>query len=265
MHLHALSGQTRRTTDCLGTGDHFPGNLSPPRGQVISHFKFNGGILNAPDFSDELGEQAGPAARLTAKDHLQRFALTLVRALVDKDAQRYLCAGPDVTSKTTQPQYVKTCEWNSAVAAFADMPGENTIAVTIGRWLGKVAGTRNSAFTSVEPIPLDTPLRNIGHGALQPSLMIPPDRWGDHPNTMAGGLGNRMRSQNARTEREVMMITPHAIAARPIALTNHSPLGTNFSSAITTATATMTVRFITPSTSWISISAQQHAAQSDPW
>ena len=61
------------------------------------------------------------------------------------------------------------------------------------------------------------------------------------------------------------MASPAAIAATPMALATHWPRARSFSSAITIATTIITVRFITPSTSWMSISAQQQAAQKAPW
>src|SRR6516225_9940838 len=95
------------------------------------------------DFGDELREQARPTARLTAKDHLQRFALTLVRALVDKESHRSLRIRPDIANKTTQCHYIEARKRNLAVAPLADVPSKNTFAVAVGRRLGKVAGTRD--------------------------------------------------------------------------------------------------------------------------
>ncbi len=167
VHLHALPRQTRRTAERLRAGDHFSRNLGPPGRQIIGHFKLNRHILNSSDFSDELRKQTGPTARSTAKDHLQRFALTLVRTLVDEDTHRCRRARPDIAGESAKRHYIQARQYNAAVVSLSDVPSKNTFTVTVRRRLGKVAGTRNAALAGIEPIPLDTPLRNIRHGVLR--------------------------------------------------------------------------------------------------
>src|SRR5262245_65556592 len=66
VYLDVLSRHARWTAERLGTGEQFPGNFSPPKREIIGHFKCNWGVLDAPDFGDEFREQGGPAAGLAA-------------------------------------------------------------------------------------------------------------------------------------------------------------------------------------------------------
>src|SRR5579864_1163946 len=81
---------------------------------------------------------------------------------------------------------------------------------------------------------------------------------------LSGGTATAAPPYSERKDSAAMTMPP-MIAANPIALASQTPFESNFSIAITAATATITARFMTPSTSCISMSAQQQAAQKAPW
>src|SRR5439155_25266507 len=49
---------------------------------------------------------------------------------------------------------------------FADVPGEDSLALSLRGRLSEGTGTRDRAVAHVEPVAGDTPARNVGHGPL---------------------------------------------------------------------------------------------------
>src|SRR6185295_7195274 len=93
-----------------------------------------------------------------APDQLKRFALLLVRPLVDEDAHRgFGLATPDVADEVRHPQEIEPIEGDIAVVALANVVRQDPITVAEGWGLRERAGTGNIAFADVEPVADDVP------------------------------------------------------------------------------------------------------------
>src|SRR5690349_7734183 len=98
--LYPFSRRRHRTSKGLGCGLHFARNLSPPVGEVIGHSKADRRILNPAYLADQFRKLGHEASGLSGKDRLQRFALPLIGALVEKPDERQLSfASPYIAVK----------------------------------------------------------------------------------------------------------------------------------------------------------------------
>src|SRR5262249_39095077 len=110
---------------------------------------------------------AGPPAGLAAEDDLKRLTLPRVPALVDEEAHRDTgLARPDIPRERPQRGDVQTVEPDIAIDAFADMPGEDALAIAFSGRLGKGARARDRAFAHIEPVPGESPAQRPAHGHL---------------------------------------------------------------------------------------------------
>src|SRR5687768_6588471 len=108
--------------------------------------KVNVSELHPAYLTDEIRECPGPAADAPAEDHLQRFALPLVRAFVDEHRHRRLrLPFPDVSFEGAERHYVEPVQAHVAIIPLADVPRQNAFAVVIGGGLGEGTGTGNAA------------------------------------------------------------------------------------------------------------------------
>jgi hypothetical protein len=166
--VQELDASPRRrggTRQGLGSRDDLAGDLGTPVGEVIGHFKGNRHKLEPTDFTHQCGKGGHEAARLPRKDPLEGFALPLVGTRIDVEAERQLrLPRPDVAIKLPDSEDIEAVKPDVPVFTFADVIGEQAVAVIVGWWLCELARTRDVAASHVEPITLHPPLRNVHHG-----------------------------------------------------------------------------------------------------
>ncbi len=96
--LYPFSWRRHRASKGLRRSLHFARNLGPPLGEVIGHSKADRHVLDPAYVADHFRKLGHEASGLSSKDRLQRFALPLIGALVEKQAERHLSfASPQVT------------------------------------------------------------------------------------------------------------------------------------------------------------------------
>jgi hypothetical protein len=142
-------------------GHHTPWDLGSPVGQVAGDLKLDGRIVDAADFTDELGKIGGESPGLAASDELERFALGLISALVDEQPQHYLrLSSPDIPDEVSETENVEPVQLDFAVVAVPDVIGKHPVAVP-ERWrLGKGAGAGDAALADIEPVSNHMPAWN---------------------------------------------------------------------------------------------------------
>jgi hypothetical protein len=95
---------------------------------------------------------------------LEDFALPLIGALIDVEAERQLrFPSPDVAIKLPDSEDIEAVKPDVTILPLADVVGEQAVAVIVGRWLCELARTRDVAASHVEPMTLHPPLRNVRH------------------------------------------------------------------------------------------------------
>src|SRR5262249_30115382 len=80
-------------------------------------------------------------------------------------------AGPDVALERAERDDVEVVEPHVSEVPVTDVPGEDAVAVALGRRLREGTRTRNPALAHVEPVPGEMPLRDIGHDPSSGSVL----------------------------------------------------------------------------------------------
>src|SRR6185436_3524083 len=127
----------------------------------------------------EVGKRAWPAAGPSAKDHLQRFALPLVRPLVEEQPhRRFRLPFPHVALERAKSHDAQSFEAHVAIVSLANVPRQDAFADVVSGRLSERARTGDAAVAGVEPVSGDTPAGNIRHNSSVSSES--PQRVGDY-------------------------------------------------------------------------------------
>jgi hypothetical protein len=118
---------------------------------------------------------------------------------------------PDAAGEGGEHRDVEPIEPGIAVAAFVDVPEQDAVAVTVGRWLGERARTRDRALTGVEPLSPQVPPSGRCRRYRQPSPQpnVPPPHHGRR------ALRPRVRGEPATRHRPLGWQRAHGPATGP--------------------------------------------------
>src|SRR5213594_700386 len=155
------------TSQSLGGGLDPAGNLRPPVGEVIGHFKGNGDKLDptSSSFTHQCRNSGHEASCLAGKDQLNGFALALVSTLINENAEGDISLPrPEVAIKLQNSDDTEIIKPDVTVCPLPHVVGHDTVAVIIGWGLCELARTWDITAANIEPIPLHPPLRNVRHG-----------------------------------------------------------------------------------------------------
>src|SRR5262249_43493216 len=169
--LRIFSRQACRASQSLGPGLHFARDFCSPLSTVGRDLIGDPRTLRTPKlptFRKQGGDETQESSCTSAENEGKHRRLTLVGALVDKDAGGPLgLSRPQITFPPSHTDKAQIVEIDIAVMTGPDVPEKHRLAEAVVRGLREGAGASDGAAAIVKPVSHDLPVGNLSHEDLQ--------------------------------------------------------------------------------------------------